>query len=49
MIKAGLVEGRLWRLLIGVEVDEDKAVSTDEPEVADTEGRRIELESRLLL
>lgn len=49
MIKAGLVEGRLWGLVIGAEVDEDKAESTDEPEVADTDGRGTELVSRLLV
>ena len=49
MIKAGFVEGRLWRLLIGAEVDEDKAESTEESDVADTDGRCIEPVFRLLV
>ena len=49
MTMAGLVEGRLWRLVVGTEVGEDEASSTDESAVADTDGRCTELESRLVV
>ena len=47
--RAGLVEGRLWRLLVGTEVGEDEARAVDEPDVANTDGRCTELESRLVV